>query len=93
MYDVIVPLKQLPDAYYDNPKAYNLDDYAKHKPTGEKCWNLIFDEDGKAGCLIHDKGFYKDCPCDSHGQIERGNTNCRMGEYQLKLRKENGALK
>lgn len=85
-YDVIVPLKDLPDDYYDNLESYNLEDYAKHKPAGEKCWNLSFDESGKAVCLIHEEEFYVDCPCDQFGQIERGNTYCRMGEYQLKFR-------
>ena len=89
-YDVIVPLKAAPE----NPNEWDngMEEYAKHKPTGEACWNLIYDiETREASCLIHDEDFFADSPCDQFGQIERKKTDvCRMGEYILN-RKLSGA--
>jgi len=34
-------------------------------------------------CAVHHYDWYKDTPCYAHTQIERGNTNCRIGEYLL----------
>ena len=47
------------------------------------CKHLRGDEPGKYSCNVHDESWYPETPCFSHDQIERGNTNCRMGEYIL----------
>jgi len=49
----------------------------------ERCPHLCGDEVGQYSCAVHDKKWYKKTPCFSHGQIERGNQNCRMGEHIL----------
>jgi hypothetical protein len=54
----------------------------KDKPHNQKCWNLEFN-DNKAICKIHHEKFYKRSPCDSHTQIEKGDTDCRVGVYYL----------
>ena len=54
----------------------------------ERCPHLQGKEAGHYSCAIHDKPWYKKTPCAIHGQIERGNQNCRMGEYQLKKAKK-----
>lgn len=53
------------------------------KETGVRCPHLIGGEVGSLSCAIHDKKYYQDTPCFTHGQIERGNTNCRMGEFVM----------
>ncbi len=47
------------------------------------CIHLGGDKPGEYFCQVHDRKWYKQTPCFSHGQIERGNTNCRMGAYLL----------
>jgi len=64
----------------DNLRAINL--------LEEPCPHLQGDTPGEFSCSIHDRPWYKETPCATHGQIERGNTNCRMGEYVLNKRKE-----
>jgi len=49
----------------------------------EKCPHLRGDKPGEFSCAVHDKEWYEETPCFSHGQIERGNENCRMGEYVI----------
>lgn len=52
-----------------------------YKPHNQKCWNLEFND--KAICKIHHEKFYKRSPCDSHTQIEKEDTDCRVGVYCL----------
>lgn len=51
---------------------------------GDPCKHLKGDKPGEYICDIHDCDFYEKTPCYGHTQIERGNTNCRTGEYMLK---------
>jgi hypothetical protein len=41
---------------------------------------------GEYSCAVHSKRWYKKTPCYSHGQIEQGNTECRMGRYLVDLK-------
>lgn len=50
---------------------------------GTPCRHLRCDEHGKCSCAIHGGRYYKQTPCFRHGQIERGNTECRLGRYIL----------
>ena len=50
----------------------------------ERCPHLVGDVPGEFSCAVHDCSWYPDTPCFSHTQIERSDTNCRMGEYILK---------
>lgn len=50
----------------------------------EPCQHLVGDKPGEYSCASHDYPWYKETPCFSHGQIEQGNTNCRLGEWILK---------
>ena len=54
-----------------------------HLGDGTPCQHLRGDRPGEYSCVVHDQEWYPQTPCFSHGQIERGNTNCRMGEYIL----------
>lgn len=51
--------------------------------TGEPCKHLVGDKPGDYSCAVHDEKWYPETPCYSHGQVESGNTPCRMGEYIL----------
>lgn len=54
-----------------------------HKGDGP-CKHLRGDKPGEYSCSIHDRSWYKDTPCFSHGQIESHPTDdCRMGRYIL----------
>ena len=48
-----------------NLKAINLKE--------EKCPHLEGEKPGEYNCKIHDEPWYKETPCYSHGQIEKGN--------------------
>lgn len=74
-YDVII---------VDKPELGIKTSNLKHKPSGIKCQHLIGDIPGQYSCAIHDQPWYEETPCFQHGQIETGNTECRMGVYQLK---------
>jgi len=50
------------------------------KPDGEKCPHLTF-EDNKAVCKIHQYNWYYQTPCYNHNQIERKNSDCRLGKH------------
>lgn len=48
----------------------------------EPCPHLRGETPGEYSCAIHDKIWYKDTPCHSHGQIERSpNDLCRIGNH------------
>ena len=55
----------------------------------EKCPHLIGDKVGEFSYAVHDEKWYKKTPCFAHGQIERNNINCRIGNYILKQEKQN----
>ena len=66
----------------DKPKLGIKEGNVLHKPSGKKCQHLRGSK-GKYSCAIHNEKFFKKTPCASHGQIEHGDTNCRMGDYIL----------
>jgi len=69
----------------DNPeKGISQDNMIVHNGNGEPCKHLVGDKPGEFSCGIHDRSWYKETPCFKHGQIEREDSNCRMGEYILK---------
>ena len=48
------------------------------------CKHLEGNKPGEYKCLVHDKSWYKETPCYSHGQIEQSPTDdCRIGRYIL----------
>jgi len=61
----------------DNLKAIGI-----HGP--ERCPHLVGDKPGEYLCRVHERIWYKKTPCFSHGQIENGDTPCRMGVYVIK---------
>jgi hypothetical protein len=68
-------------------QAVSVGDVICHEGNGTPCKHLKGDKPGEYSCALHDMKWYKKTPCFSHGQIERGNTNCRMGEYVLGISK------
>lgn len=60
-----------------------------HSGKGVACKYLTGDEPGEYECAVHNESRYPETPCFSHTQIERGNTNCRMGEYILEKYQKN----
>ena len=75
----------------DPSKGIKEDNLTVHNGQGNACPHLEGDEPREYACAIHDESWYKETPCFSHGQIERGNTNCRMGEYILNKEKQNAS--
>ena len=49
----------------------------------DPCPHLEGDKPGDYSCAVHDKDWYEDTPCAQHGQVEQGNTECRIGRYLL----------
>jgi len=50
---------------------------------GSPCKHLQGREPGKHACAVHDEPWYPDTPCYRHGQVERSDSPCRMGQYIL----------
>jgi len=51
----------------------------------ERCPHLQGDKPGSYSCAIHDRPWYPETPCYSHGQIEKSpNDPCRIGTYLVK---------
>jgi hypothetical protein len=71
----------------DPAKGIREDNLVCHEGNGP-CKHLQGIKPGEYSCALHDKKWYKKTPCYAHSQIERGNTNCRMGEYVLKKEQE-----
>ena len=71
----------------DPDKGISDDNIICHPGDGTPCKHLEGDEIGKYSCKIHDKKWYKKTPCFRHGQIEKGNTECRLGRYIIERRK------
>lgn len=74
----LVPIVDDPD------KGIAEDNIIGHIGDGTPCKHLKGDTPGEYSCAIHDKDFYCETPCFEHTQIERENSNCRMGEHILK---------
>lgn len=58
----------------------------------ERCPHLIGSVVGEYRCAIHHYRWFKTTPCGRHGQIERGNSDCRMGAYLLKKLHESNKI-
>lgn len=69
----------------DDPAKGIVDTNLRTKSEpGERCPHIRGDKPGEYSCAIHDKPWYCDTPCASHGQIERSpDTPCRLGEFLL----------
>lgn len=53
-----------------------------HKETYTSCPYLVWDlEYNQTICTIHHYPWYELTPCYSHGQIEKGNSECRLGRH------------
>jgi hypothetical protein len=58
----------------------------------ERCPHLRGDKPGEYSCAVHDRPWYPETPCFSHGQIERSPDDpCRMGDYILRKQNETEA--
>lgn len=68
----------------DPEKGISQDNMIFNIGDGKPCKHLQGDEPGEFSCALHDYPWYKETPCFAHGQIERENSNCRLGEYMLK---------
>lgn len=75
----------------DDPEVgINDGNIIAHMGNGTPCKHLIGNSPGKYSCGIHHYPWYKETPCFSHTQIERDDTNCRLGEHILaSLTKDN----
>ena len=73
----------------DPAKGIREDNLICNVGDGTPCKHLQGSKIGEYSCALHSKKWYKKTPCFSHGQIERGNTPCRLGEYILKQGKAN----
>jgi len=74
-------------AIVDDPdKGISDDNIICHSGEGTPCKHLEGNKPGKYSCQIHDKEWYKKTPCFRHGQIERGNTECRLGRFIINNR-------
>lgn len=73
----------------DPDKGIIEDNIIFHEGNGP-CKHLGGEKPGEYYCKVHDRPWYKDSPCFSHGQIERDPSDeCRMGRYILdNLKKE-----
>lgn len=54
-----------------------------YEGNGQGCKHLEGNKSGEYSCAIHHYPWFPETPCGRHGQIEQGNTNCRLGEYIL----------
>lgn len=54
-----------------------------YKPSGTPCQHLKGDKPGEYFCGIHDYSWYEETPCFQFSQIEKEDSNCRMGEHLL----------
>jgi len=68
----------------DPEKGLAEDNIIAHMGNGP-CKHLLGDKAGEYSCAIHNKKWFKNTPCFSHGQIEATSDDlCRIGEYHLK---------
>ena len=69
----------------DPDKAIEEGNLITHMGEGKPCKHLVGDVAGEFSCAIHDKSWYNETPCFSHGQIKTDVDDvCRLGEYFLK---------
>jgi Fe-S-cluster containining protein len=60
-----------------------------HKETGVRCPHLRGDVEGNMSCAVHDREWYSETPCYSHGQIEKSpKDQCRIGARRLQKAKQ-----
>jgi len=68
----------------DNPElGITESNIISHPGDGTPCKHLLGDKMGDYSCVLHDLPWYEETPCFSHTQIERGNTECRIGKFLL----------
>lgn len=78
-------------AIVDDPeKGLSEDNIIVHEGKGP-CKHLLGNKPGEYSCSVHDKEWYKETPCFSHGQIESSpDDECRLGRHildnQIKLK-------
>ena len=80
MYDVMIISPEISDR--EDIDLEESMEFIIHKPSGEDCPHLIWDGH-ISRCSVHDKKWFKGTPCYKFTQIERGDTDCRMGKYRL----------
>ena len=69
----------------DNPALGIREDNLKvHMGNDTPCPHLLGDKPGEYKCALHNEPWYPETPCFAHGQVERENSNCRMGAYIMK---------
>lgn len=68
----------------DDPKLGPVENNLISKHTGERCKHLRGDKPGEHSCVIHNEPWYDETPCAQFTQIEKKNTNCRLGEHFTK---------
>ena len=73
----------------DDPEKGIAEDNLIARDGTEPCKHLLGDKPGEYSCALHNYPWYKKTPCFQHGQIENGNTNCRIGEHILKQKSSN----
>ena len=68
----------------DDPnKGIEEDNLIAHNGDGP-CKHLEGNKPGEYSCKLHNKKWYKETPCYSHGQIEKSpDSECRIGRYIL----------
>ena len=72
----------------DDPvKGIKEDNLICHEGNGP-CKHLIGDCPGKFSCALHSYPWYKETPCFAFTQLPENDSNCRMGEYILKKKKD-----
>lgn len=74
----------------DPEKGIEKDNFVVHEGNREPCKHLGGDKLGEYFCKIHDRPWYNETPCYNHGQIEKGNTECRIGRHRLDCMNKEG---
>jgi len=77
-YDVIIISPDAIDA--SGNVDFNNDRSYQHKPTGEQCPHLSWEND-IASCGIHEHSWFRKTPCHAFTQIGDHGAPCRMGFY------------
>jgi hypothetical protein len=55
------------------------------KKSGEKCPHLNGDHPGEFECMIHHYPWFFQTPCGQFNQIEREESECRIGDFLMKI--------
>jgi Fe-S-cluster containining protein len=69
-----------------NPETFDPEDIKESdlrtiNQLEERCIHLRGDKAGEYSCAIHEYPWFKDTPCGTHGQIERTDSDCRLGAH------------